>query len=93
MQRAGRALFVVRVLDGTGRAVSGDQDGDGQVANPPAVPDHMKGRDLRNFHLLPYEPVAVILRLAVHPRAASIFQTFDTPTEEWVCTPLTPSRI
>ena len=75
MQRAEKILFVARVLDGTGRPVPGDQDGDGPVANPPAVPDHMKGRDLRSFHLLPYESVAVILRLAVHPRAASIFQT------------------
>ena len=76
MQRAENVLFVARVLDGTGRPVPGDQDRDGPVANPPAVPDHMKGRDLRSFHLLPYESVAVILRIAVHPRAASIFQTF-----------------
>ena len=75
MQRAERVPFVARVLDGTGHPVSGDQDGDGPAANPPAVPDHLKGRDLRSFHLLPYEPVAVILRLAVHSRAACIVQT------------------
>ena len=39
-------LFVARFLAVTRRSASGDQDEEGRAVSPPAVPDHMKGRDL-----------------------------------------------